>query len=391
MRTPPVQLGSIVTVTPETLVAGGDALARIDGFPIFIAGAYPGDRVRVRISELKKGFSRGSVEELLEDSPLRRAEPCPVASECGGCDWTSLRLDAQLDAKRAILSDTLKRIGKIDPAELPDIRVHPSPLNYRLRSRLQFDAESGAVGFFASRSHEVVPLPPECEVVGIETVAHLADIQQFAQREQGAVSIFESENAVVARIEGRPGQEETIGVGDDRYVVRTDGFFQVNRHLLQTLLRLVSEHASRVESRRVAFDLYGGVGFFSVPLSRLFDETILVESAAVSIAAARKNAQRFPRIRIAQKTVSDFLRRVDGEPDFIMIDPPRAGMEPGVAEALARFHRASICYLSCDPVTFSRDVARLRRLGWRLASLDLIDLFPNTHHIETLSRLEFAP
>src|SRR5438067_3862885 len=159
-----MQIGDEVTVEPTELVAGGEALARIDGFPIFTANVYPGDVAQVRLIEVKKGFARAELVRIERPSPLRRAAPCPVADECGGCDWTALRLDAQLSAKKRILTESLLRIGKLDVASLPPMAMHVSPLNYRLRSRLHEDA--GAVGFYAMRSNRVVPLARECEVVG---------------------------------------------------------------------------------------------------------------------------------------------------------------------------------------------------------------------------------
>src|SRR5437870_1551060 len=158
-----MQIGDEVTVEPTELVAGSEALARIDGFPIFTGNVYPGDVARVRLIEVKKGFARAELVRVERASPLRRAAPCPVADECGGCDWTALRLDAQLSAKQRILTESPRRIGKLDVASLPPIAMHPSPLNYRLRSRLHF--EDGVVGFYAMRSNRVVPLAAECEVV----------------------------------------------------------------------------------------------------------------------------------------------------------------------------------------------------------------------------------
>src|SRR5581483_10500778 len=160
-----MQRGDEITIAAAELVAGGAAIARIDGFPIFAANIFPGDVAVVRLTEVKKGFARAELVRIVEPSALRRAAPCPIAGECGGCDWTALRLDAQLEAKKKILIESLRRIGKI--YEHPAIAMHPSPLNYRLRSRLQTDGD--AVGFFAMGSHRVVPLAAECEVVGVET------------------------------------------------------------------------------------------------------------------------------------------------------------------------------------------------------------------------------
>ena len=162
-----MKLGDEVTIAPTELVAGGDALAKIDGFPIFTSNIFPGDVAVVRLFEVKKGFARGELVRLIQASPWRRAEPCPVAEECGGCDWTALRLDKQLEAKQRILTESLRRIGKFDVAQLPPVTMHPSPLNYRIRSRLH--REGDAVGFYAMRSNRVVQLSDACEVVGVQT------------------------------------------------------------------------------------------------------------------------------------------------------------------------------------------------------------------------------
>ena len=355
--------GDEITIRPETLVAGGAALARIDGFPIFATNIYPGDTAVVRLTEVKKGFARAELVRIVVPSKLRRAAPCPIAEECGGCDWTVLRLDAQLIAKEAILRESLRRIGKIESH--PPIAMHPSPLNYRIRSRLH--REGDAVGFYASGSHRVVPLAAECEVVGIAT----------------ARDPMEGETWEIDRKLIRGDVEIRIDVDGFTYRLSTSSFFQVNRHLLSTMLRLVSAHASRVRQKRLAIDLYAGVGFFTVLLARLFEGVIAVEGA--SIDDIRLNAPA--NVELLHAAVETFQ---PPEADFIFLDPPRVGTRRFVIEAMAAHAREIICYLSCDPVTFSRDANWLIASGWRLATLDLLDLFPNTHHVETLASFERA-
>ena len=352
-----MRLNDEITIEPAELVAGGAALARVDGLPIFVTNVYPGDVARVRLFEVKKGFARAELVELIDPSPLRRAAPCPVAEECGGCDWTALRLDAQLRAKERILRESLRRIGKIHAP--PEIALHPSPLNYRLRSRLHRDGN--AIGFFAMRSNDVVPLARECEVVGVRT--------REAPRE-----------GETWEIDGRLVTEGEFTV--DGYLVAADAFFQVNRHLLDTLRRRVTELAS--PSRRRAIELYAGVGFFTRPLTRLFERVIAVEGSAVSHRCGTINA---PRARWVQAPVERWVREMP-RADFVFLDPPRAGAAREVIEAVGRRAGERIAYLSCDPVTFSRDASRLIASGWRLATLDLLDLFPNTHHVETLGSFE---
>jgi 23S rRNA (uracil1939-C5)-methyltransferase len=402
--------GDIITIEATELVAGGDAIARVDGFPIFASSVFPGDVARVRLYEVKKGFAKADLVELVTPSPWRRAMPCPVAGECGGCDWTALRLDKQLDAKRRILTESLRRIGKFNVDALPEIAIHPSPLNYRLRSRLH--REGDAVGFYAMRSNRVVPLARECEVVGVETARALgapAPHPPFghllpARGEKDLGQHFPSSALLPAHGEKVPKADEglwelhgnvipderdvTITVDAFTYHLNTRAFFQVNRHLLGTMLRLVTQHAQGVKHKNSAVDLYAGVGFFTAPIATLFDRVTMVEGSPASVRYARKNVPR--NVKVIAAPVEEKMRTFP-DVDFTFLDPPRAGTRSIVIETIAAHTKEKIAYLSCDPVTFARDASRLIASGWRLASLDLLDLFPNTHHVETLSSFEREP
>ncbi len=358
-----MRAGDEITITPTELVAGGAAMARVDGFPIFATNVYPGDVAVVRLLEVKKGFAHADLVRLIEPSPFRRAVPCPAANECGGCDWTALRLDRQLEAKQRILTESLRRIGKIDPATLPPIAMHPSPLNYRLRSRLHGDG--GKAGFYAMRTNDVVQLPPECEVVGLRTREEPRDGETW---EVGGTLVTEREMTI------------------DGFHVTTDAFFQVNRHLLVTMRELVMKLATRV-SGKTAIDLYSGVGFFSRPLAEIFERVTAVEGAEAAHECAKRNVP--DNVTLVHAPVEWWVERMP-RADFVFLDPPRSGARRNVIDAIATRAREMVCFLACDPVTFARDANRLIASGWRLASLDLLDLFPNTHHVETLASFERA-
>ena len=428
MELPTMELrpGDVITIEPSEMVAGGDALARVDRFPIFSSGLYPGDVARVRLIEVRKGFARAELVELIAPGDQRRAEPCPIAGQCGGCDWTALRLDRQLAAKRHILLESLRRIGKFESGSLPAIRIHPSPLNYRLRSRLHSDGRN--IGFYAPGSNRVVSLAPECEVVGPEVIASLEALRSAAvELRNGAgpassgappassgaapasgapgradrpaerstdhpmphsIQIWEIGSMLHVTSPGHPVELE-IRVGSFRYSLSTESFFQINRHLLQTLIALLEASVASMRKRRTAVDLYAGVGFFTLPLGRLFERVTGVEGAGESHRLARKNAAGKPNLEVIGAAVEEYVRRMKTV-DLILVDPPRAGMQKSVVDAIAGHARERVCYLSCDPVTFARDASRLTARGWRLTSLDLVDLFPNTHHIETFSSFERA-
>jgi len=359
-----MRAGDEITITPTELVAGGSAMARVDGFPVFAVNVYPGDIAVVRLLEVKKGFAHADLVRLIEPSPFRRAIPCPVANECGGCDWTSLRLDRQLEAKQRILTESLRRIGKIDPATLPPIAIHPSPLNYRLRSRLH--GHGGKVGFYAMRTNDVVQLPPECEVVGLRTREEPRDGETW-------------------EVEGKLVTEGEMTING--FHVTTEAFFQVNRHLLATMRELVSGIAARAATKKTAIDLYSGVGFFSRPLAEVFERVTAVEGAEAAHKCAKRNVPE--NVTLVHAPVEWWVERMP-RADFVFLDPPRSGARRNVIDAIAMRAREMVCFLACDPVTFARDASRLIASGWRLASLDLLDLFPNTHHVETLASFERA-
>src|SRR5260370_312423 len=226
--------------------------------------------------------------------------------------------------------------------------------------------DGDAVGFYAMGSHRVVPLARECEVVGIETAQHPMEGETW-------------------EIDGRLiGGDLEIEIRVDQFTYRlsTRSFFQVNRHLLSTMLRLVSSHAKRVREKRVAIDLFAGAGFFTLPLATLF-ERVIAAAGSESIEYLRGH----DKVEAILSPVETF--DIPGA-DLIFLDPPRAGARKGVIDAIGQRARQRICYLSCDPVTFSRDASRLIASGWRLATLDLLDLFPNTHHVATVASFERA-
>jgi 23S rRNA (uracil1939-C5)-methyltransferase len=377
-----MRVGDEIVITPAELVAGGAALARVDGLPVFVVNVFPGDVARVRISEMKKGFARAELVSIDSPSPLRRAAPCPIAEECGGCDWTALRLDAQLQAKERILRESLRRIGKFQ--SIPEITIHPSPLNYRLRSRLHRDGD--AVGFYAMKSNRVVPLVPECEVVGVETARVIPSVSEGSGGRAACGSTLPPRPLADARgdiweLDGRLVTEGELTIHG--YVVGTDSFFQVNRHLLDTMLRLVTNIAKKAIG--TAIDLYSGVGFFTVPLAKHFEKVIAVEGSRTSHETAKRNVPA--NVELVHASVEEFDIP---SASLIFLDPPRSGARRGVIDAIAEKAEDIICFLACDPVTFARDASRLTASGWRLATLDLLDLFPNTHHVETLASFERA-
>jgi tRNA/tmRNA/rRNA uracil-C5-methylase (TrmA/RlmC/RlmD family) len=336
-------------------------------FPIFASNVFPGDVARVRLYEVKKGFAKAELVELVTPSAFRRAAPCPVADECGGCDWTALRLDRQLEAKRRILSESLRRIGKLDVATLPEIRVHPSPLNYRLRSRLHRDGD--AVGFYAMRSNRVVPLARECEVVGVETARVAGGGRNLGGRWRAVATSASSRSASTrSRIAcTRARSFRSIATSSARCCASSPLTRREN-----------GEPATRRRSLRRRRLLHAADGASSSTASRM------IEGSPLSARYAKMNVPW--NVKVVEAPVEQHIEPI-GKANFVFLDPPRAGARREVITAVAERTKERIAYLSCDPVTFARDATASRR-GWRLSSLDLLDLFPNTHHVETLASFE---
>ena len=396
MPTPPVQVGFRMMLEAIELVAGGDSLSRVEGFPVFVPGLYPGDRASVEITEVRKGFARGAIAELHHLSALRRSTSCPVADTCGGCNWTELRLDAQLAAKRHILFESLRRTGRFDLDSLPVAQLHPSPLEYRLRSRLHAgspaDGNPGSIGFFGKRSHDVVPLPATCEIVGPQLAAAIATLTEAGLAEGEELVAFETSSGLVTHRVGDNAREILVDVETEippgtgvsfSYQLSTESFFQVNRHLLGTMIQLVGHAAAGVPSRSLAIDLFAGVGFFTLPLARMFDRVVSVEDSRESYRWALLNAGDTANVRPLQGRVEEVVGELEERAPFILLDPPRAGIRPGAISGIDRLASHTIAYLSCDPVTLARDLRLLSERGWTIVSIDLVDLFPNTHHVET--------
>jgi len=182
-------------------------------------------------------------------------------------------------------------------------------------------------------------------------------------------------------------QDSRFEMTIDGYYVTTGAFFQVNRHLLGTMRRLVSDIAARATEKNTAIDLYSGVGFFSRPLAELFAHVTAIEGSEAAHECAKRNVP--DNVTLVNAPVEWWVERMP-RADFVFLDPPRSGARRNVIDAIATRTNEMICFLACDPVTFARDASRLIASGWRLASLDLLDLFPNTHHVETLASFERA-
>ncbi len=435
-------MAETLQVRIEKLIYGGDGLARHDGQTVFVPFVLPAETVNIEPIERRKKFVRGRVMEVLDAAPQRVAPECPHFGVCGGCYYQHIDYQAQLRYKSEILRETLARIGKVS-WEGP-INTHASP-PYGYRNRVQWKIEQGAdgkptMGYYEAGSHKlcairVCPilsprlqetlavflrlidsgqLPPEIREIeafvddkdeklllnlAVDLSAPLAgakpedNLQNFIDLLKSQIPYAESFLVHFMRgnrfqLDG-PGYIE-YGVGEDRYRVGHLSFFQVNRFLISEMVNLILENAEG----KLALDLYAGVGLFSVPLARRFERLIAVESNAATARDLESNLQSSGAASPAakQSDVTAFLTRWRDTPDFVLVDPPRAGVLPQALQRLSKLNPAVIGYLSCDPATLARDLVVL--VGTRdkpghymLDSVHLVDIFPQSYHLEAFVRL----
>lgn len=376
--------------TIEKLVAGGEGLTRFEGVPIFVPRSAPGDRLRIKITERRPDYGRAEIVEILEPGPDRRPDPVPELSRTGICDLQHLHEATQSRLKAEAVRETLERIGKIAvPQDLPVITGEP--WGYRLKTQIHTDIDPVAggvrVGYHARGTNTVIPvsrcplLVPELEAFLAELPAHLVpDVPRrldLAAGDGGQITVSPV-------IPGLPHGEVTTRVGDFTYAYDARCFFQSHRGLLPKLIELtVGDWEGET-----AVDLYSGVGLFSLPLSRKYRRVIAVESDQVGARYGRLNVRRnrVDNVETVNQAVETWISKLPSEVDRVVLDPPRGGLAMRTRGQLKRRPPARLTYVSCHPAALARDLRSLQEV-FQVESIVLIDLFPQTGHIETVVQM----
>ena len=405
-----------VILTLTDMAHGGDAVGRHEGRVVFVPLGIPGERVRAGIRERRRNVWRGHLLEVLDPSPERVDAPCPYFGRCGGCQWQHMRYAAQLHWKREIVSTQLRRIGRQEePVVLPMLGMD-DPWAYRNHVQLR-PAPDGALGYYALRSHDVVAVE-RCPIAhrllndllrtldgapaGVETVSLRAGTaigERMIILEGGEAPVIEIEDAPYSLVYLAPDGRTTTLTGEPhlheqllgrKLRISAPSFFQVNTAQAERLVELVCR-AVDARPGETVLDLYCGVGTFALALAAQGARVSGIEGATWAIADAIANAEAHglaERCAFYQGDVAEVLPRLDPRCDAAVLDPPRAGCDPRVLEALARCEPSRIAYVSCDPATLARDILRLQGLGYALVHVQPVDMFPQTYHIEAVARLE---
>ena len=385
----------------EKLVYGGDGLSRSAEGVVLVPFTLAGETIEAEVGTPQKGVRRGSLISIEDRSPERVEPRCPYFGRCGGCHYQHANYPAQVAAKRAILEETLQRLGGITPSR-PIEAIWGEPWGYRNRIQLHF--EDGRMGYRAARSKALIEID-HCPISSPklnECIQKLSSMVKDPRwpRFVRTIEIFTNEEVVQLNVveTGKPvarrffdwcsSQIPGFEMGALNYAgfqVSKGSFFQVNRFLID---RLVAEVTAGVKGR-TALDLYAGVGLFSLPLAGNFERVIAVESGSGAVRDLEANASRIEQtIESAQTTVDPFLEQFSEPCDLVVADPPRAGLGKLAVKRLLALGPRQVVLVACDPATLARDLMPLLAGGYTLQRLVMIDLFPHTYHIESVAKLE---
>ncbi len=429
----------------EKAIYGGASLARVPadtpadappdlaGKAVFVPLALPGELVEATIATDRSSYITATLDSVLEPAPSRITPGCEYYGRCGGCHYQHADYAAQLAMKRAILVETLERAHVTVPSE---IRIRSAgPWAYRNRIRLHVNRPPhAALSYREAASHRNLPVT-HCPVAAPLLQQAIAAFNEILQQQSTLATTFSEvefftnadESALLvslftqrkssdglpqsvadallpalpalkgvhtfvldpktrriqpSSIWGQPSLDYTVG--PHRYQVSAGAFFQVNRYLVPELLEEV------VAGRQggLAWDLYAGVGLFAQALAERFEHVVAVESSPAAMADLTRNLRGHGHKRVTQDTLQFLKSPPSQQPDLVIVDPPRAGLGSEVCQRLAAVQPRRIVYVSCDPSTLARDLRTLQPSGYRPVALTLIDLFPQTFHLETVATLE---
>lgn len=391
----------LIALRVERMVAGGRGIGFVAGRTVMASGVLPGELVQVAVTEERGKALIGRAVEVLEASPDRVTPPCAYLPACGGCDFQHIAYARQVEIKRDIIVDALRRVSGIQLAAPPEMIASPQPFGYRTRAEWHLEAMTGNFGYHAEASRKIVDVE-SCMVLEPALDDALARTRN-AIRSGLTASI---------RYEAAAGDAEANAfdfVGEALPLTRTVGgfayrfdasvFFQANGLLLESLVEEALWLAKRLpEGAKAgsALDLYSGVGLFSLPLGKVFATVAGVEEAERAVGYAKKNAHRaaMPGVTFNRLEVGRFLRdqrKVARRAGFAVMDPPRTGLDELTRAGLLDARIPAMTYVSCDPATLARDLKPLLQGGYKIERIVGIDMFPQTHHVETVVHLTLPP
>jgi len=401
----------VLTLVLQALDLSSDAVAIHQGRVVRVPLGIPGETVRVELQDENDRRPRARLLEVIKAAPERVSPPCKHFGACGGCHWQHISYEGQLHYKHSNLYTQLQRIGK---QEKPVVRAAlgmAEPWSYRNHVQLGFDRQ-GILGFQALRSREVVPIE-ECWIThplldelwaaleiepqglarvslraGVNTEEQLIvlegteDIPPELEIDLPASCVYQQPDGGLVVLAGNDHYHERLGTRQFR--VTAPSFFQVNTVQAERLIDLVKLYLEP-QPHDAVLDAYCGVGTFATSLAPQVDRVLGIEESPWAIEDAVVNGAGLENIELIEGAVEGVLSQIEDTFTAAVLDPPRAGCDLAVLQALARKGPTRIVYVSCDPATLARDVQRLSDLGYALVEAQPVDMFPQTFHVETVA------
>jgi tRNA/tmRNA/rRNA uracil-C5-methylase (TrmA/RlmC/RlmD family) len=397
-----LRIGEICTVEIEKVAHGGHFIARYQGAVIFIRHAIPGEIVEVEITAIEKSFLRAEVRAVIEASAHRVQAPCAYAHPggCGGCDFQHIDYNHQRQLKSAVIAEQFARIAKMEI----DIEVEEvsTPLHWRSRFAATSN-QQGELGFKETRSNSIIPIShcpvliPEIDfgTIALESISKNSRVEvALSTKGERTISISPirttrlEKNPPLQIVEGKSALHYEVISDSDTYKfqVSQGSFWQSNISAPSTLVKAVKEFAQVREGDHI-IDLYGGVGLFAKSLIKDIGSTgkiDLVEASTTATRDAQQNFRDHHNVTVHRGDVARVISQFESA-DVVLLDPPRTGAGQSVLIAIADMAPRSIIYIACDPAALARDTGYLRDCGYHLQSIRAFDLFPMTHHIESIA------
>jgi tRNA/tmRNA/rRNA uracil-C5-methylase (TrmA/RlmC/RlmD family) len=391
-----LQVGQTLRVKIEKIAHGGHFIARHEGAVIFVRHGIPDEEVMIEVTSIGSSFNRGDVIEVITPSPDRVSAPCVYAKRdgCGGCDFQHIALPRQRKLKSDVVKEQFARIAKLE------IDVDVEEVSPALGWRTRFNAvttRNGALGFYAARSHKIVPVD-DCRVLVREAKFSELSVKKWKGDARVEVSISNTgERSIALAAAKADGPAELIEgsevahykVGEKTLEVSQRSFWQSNAEAPNVLVNAVLEQI-KPEQGEHFLDLYGGVGLFTCAIIEALgaDAHIdIVEGSKSASADAARNFANNSNVKIHTGDVSRILPRFSSA-DVIILDPPREGAGSEVIEQMVALKPRAILYIACDPAALARDASHLIGKGFGMSTLRSYALFPMTHHIESVALFE---
>ncbi len=385
-----------VTLTIEDMAFMGEGLAHHEGELVYIPNTIAGEEVVATLRWKSRRYTEAEVKEIKTPSPHRVTPPCKYYGECTGCQWQHIAYPHQLELKRRLVADQMRRVGGFADAPVRETIGCEEPWGYRNHARFTISREGGQLGF-VNRSRRRFVRIDHCLIMDAGVNKLLAQIQERCA-ETTQLSIRYGVNTGSFLIQPPLKTESvTLTTGQKHYEeqmmgrrfrIASPSFFQVNIRQAERLIAIVREGLG-LTGKEVLVDAYAGVGTFAALLASSAKQVIAIEESASAIADAKVNIEGLANVTLAEGKTEEVMAQMSERPDAVILDPPRTGCHKTTLDSLVRLRPDRVAYVSCDPESLARDLKILCEGGYELLEVQPVDMFPHTYHIEAVATLRW--